>query len=251
MSKKENLESFINLEKLEGLGLEVTIKKIKINPPERNQSYLVPTNTPLKHLPQAQQAINYFNYIILNLLKDSDVWIAGGAIRDYLSNGKIDFNTDIDLFSYSRKELCRALLILRNKASFKPYLITKNAIKGTCTLNKKEYKVDIVKRIFDNMVDTIENFDFTVTCFALNSVDFVCHPSAPFDLLAKRLVINSLPFPLSTFQRLQKYIKKGYWICNGGMLEISKSLSKIDFDNPDENTIEFYPNGGLRFVRYD
>ena len=44
------------------------------------------------------------------------------------------------------------------------------------------------------------------------------------DLAKRSLVINSLPYPLSTVQRMQKYIKKGYTICNGGLLEIALNL---------------------------
>lgn len=200
--------------------------------------------------PQMQQCMSYFHKKFFRNTEGLNVWIAGGALKSYLESGHIE-DTDVDFYSSSRQELTKLVLILRKEYKFKHYLITKNAIKGTGYIKGKKVDIDIVKRLFKDMHETIDNFDFTVTCFATNGKDFVYHPSAPFDLLRKRLVINNLPFPLSTLQRMQKYIKRGYWICNGGMLEIAKAQSEIDWENKDENTIEFYPDGSPRFVRFD
>lgn len=130
-------------------------------------------------------------------------------------------------------------------------MITRNAIKGSGMLNGKKQDIDIVKIPCESMESTIDRFDFTICCFAVSRKSVVHHPSAPFDLLAKRLVINNLPFPVSSFQRIQKFLKRDYWICNGGMIEIAKALGKIDFDNPEQNNIEFYPDGTPRIVRID
>ena len=212
-------------------------------------SYRVSLAATQNEFPQFQACNKYFNKLIPGVFEIGSIWIAGGAIRDFLEKGYVD--SDIDFYSSNRSDLFRLVRFLRKEFQFKHYLITQNAIKGNVIIKGKKIMVDVVKRTFDDMIQTISMFDFTVTCFATNGNDVYYHPSAPFDLLRKRLVINNLPFPISTLQRMQKYIQKGYWICNGGMLEIAKSMGAIDFDSADENTIEFYPDGSPRFVRFD
>jgi hypothetical protein len=213
-------------------------------------SYLVKSSAKAAEFPQVMQCHVDMNKWFFSKLADIKVWIAGGALRDYFSTGNIT-ESDVDFFASSRTELCKLVLKLRKSFKFKPYLITKKAIKGDGYLGTTKIQIDVVKVLFADMQECIDKFDFTCTCFAISSDDFVFHPSAPFDLMRKRLVINSLPFPLSTMQRLQKYLKRGYWICNGGMLEIAKAIKEIDFSDPEQNNIELYPDGSPRFVRFD
>lgn len=212
-------------------------------------SAIVTRQSPAEEYPILVQARKDFDRLILNKIT-ANVWVAGGCIRDYLLTGSLK-NTDIDFFGPSRHELAILAWELRKEFNFKPFLFNKNVIKGYAYIKGKPYKVDIVKKVFSTMEETIDAFDFTIGCFALNKETFVYHPSAPFDLLRRKLVINNLPFPLSTMQRMQKLIKRDYWICNGGLLEIAKAVSKIDFEDPEDNNIEFYPDGEARIVRFD
>ena len=194
--------------------------------------------------------LNWFTRNVFDKLPNTKFWIAGGALRDYFLNGHC-FDSDIDLFFNERSEIAKTLILLRKDNGFKHYLITKNAIKGWCFVGNKKVKVDLVKRLFPSPNATIEEFDFTVVCCAVDRENVFYNPSFPFDLLRKKLVINALPFPMSTLQRVQKYNKKGFSICNGGLLEISKAIAKIDFENPEENNIEFYPDGSPKYLRFD
>lgn len=212
-------------------------------------NYRVPRNTD-QVLPQLHSCVAYFTHLFFKHLVDINVWIAGGALRDWFETGKLT-ESDIDFFSNTRTDLCKTLLVLRKKYKFRVFAINKRVIKGWCTIGGKNVKVDLIKILFDNPEHTIDQFDFTVCCWAVDRNKVVYHPSAPFDLLHKRLVINNLPFPLSTFQRMQKYLKRGYWICNGGMLEIAKAMGQVDFSDATQNVIEMYPDGSPRFVRFD
>lgn len=194
--------------------------------------------------------VDWFNKNIFDHLPDTKFWIAGGALREYFLNGHC-FDSDMDLFFNDRSEIAKTLIILRRENEFKPYLITKNAIKGVAKIKGKKVQIDLVKKLFSSPNTTIEDFDFTVICCAVDREKLYFNPSFPFDLLRRKLVINSLPFPLNTLQRVQKYVKKGFTICNGGILEISKAIQKIDFEDPDDNSLEFYPDGEPRFVRFD
>lgn len=196
---------------------------------------------------QIDNCIKYFSKIILkDLILDNHIicWIAGGAIRDYFSFGYV--KSDIDLFFPDRHNLCLALIFFRkNGAKF----IFKNSKVISVLYRKKKF--DLVKVLFETPLNTIQSFDFTVCCAAVDDKDVYHHQTFFIDLAKKALVINSLPFPLSTMQRMQRYIKRGYSICNGGLLMIAKAISKIDFKDKNQNVFEFYSNGDLRFIRYD
>jgi hypothetical protein len=213
--------------------------------------YQVPRHANPGTYPQLANCVSYFTHWFFKYIpEDIPCWIAGGAVRDYFATGKMT-ESDVDFFLPDRKSMVRLVVCLRKVFKFKHYMITKNAIKGHGTVGKHSVSIDIIKLPFEDKLKTIDAFDFTVCCFAVDRKECVYHPSAPFDLLMKRLVINVLPYPVSSLQRIQKYLKRGYWICNGGMLEIAKSMGKVDFSSPEQNNIEFYPDGSPRIVRID
>lgn len=193
----------------------------------------------LSSLPQAANCIEYFRKRFFKLMSEdltNRVWIAGGAIRDYFNDGSI--SKDVDFFCIDRHSMAELVLHLRKHYQFKPYIITKNAIKGHATLLGKSIPVDIVKKPFHNAMDCIDKFDFTVCCMAVSYNNFYYHRSSIFDLIRKRLVIHQLPYPVDTLKRLQKYIKKGFTACNGTLLSIAKAISEVDSSNTE--IFEFY-----------
>lgn len=185
--------------------------------------------------PVADSTIHYFKKAILDEL-DCNCWVAGGAITSFLSGDKIK---DIDLFFKTRKDACKALLKLRNKFEFKLHFITKEAIKGSAVVKGKKVNIDIVKRCFNSPEDTIRDFDFTVCCLAVKDDYFYYHENAAFDILRKKLVVNSLPFPVSSARRMSKYLKRGYSVCNGTILELLTEVRKVSEE--DFGLQDFYP----------
>jgi hypothetical protein len=116
----------------------------------------------------------------------------------------------------------------------------------------RKHKIQLVgQHFFTSPQETISMFDFTVCCAAVDKNQLYTHETFFMDLAGRKLVINRLPFPLSTMQRMQRYIKKGYTICNGGLLEIAEAIQEIDLTDPNANTLEFYPDGTPRFMRID
>jgi len=173
-------------------------------------------------------------------------WIAGGAVRDYFS--RTPTNSDIDVFFKSAKDLADGLKSIK-KAKAR-LLYTHEHVEGFL-LNRKHVQL-IKKHFFAGPAETIAEFDFTVCCAAVDHAGEVyTHEHFFEDLAGKRLAINSLPFPLSTLERLQKYAQKGFLACNGTLMEIAVGIQSIDLQNPTANTLTFYPNGGRRFTRFD
>jgi len=198
---------------------------------------------------QIDRCVTYFKQFILDELP-ANCWIAGGAIRDFFSLGYC--SSDIDVFFPSMEEFIKADDWLKGRENVKCTFRNEMVV----NYKYKKHKVQLIKtHFFSSPQETIANFDFTVACGAVDKEMLYAHDTFFIDLAGRRIVINSLPFPLSTLQRLQRYIKKGYTICNGGLLEIAKGIQKLDLNNPTVNTFEFYPEGakkGLpRFVRID
>lgn len=192
---------------------------------------------------QFKQAINYFKYLILDKLP-SICWVAGGSCRDYFSLGYA--KSDIDIYFPNSSELEKAKKwFLDNKGEIK---FENNRL---IVFHYEKYKFELIKIYFSSPEETIEQFDFTVCCCAVDKVKIYYHDTFFIDLAKKRLVINKLLFPLSTLQRLQKYIIKGYLICNGGLLEIAKAIQLLNLNEPKQNHLEFYPDGTPKFVRFD
>lgn len=197
-------------------------------------------------LEQHKLCIEYFNYLIFDklIINNLNCWIAGGAVRDYYSLGYI--TSDIDIYFPNQDEF--------NKAFYqfdylKARLIYENEKIAIWLYNNKKF--ELIKIYFSTPEETINAFDFTVCCCAVSFNNVYFHETFFIDLSKRRLVINKLPYPISTLQRLQKYIKKGYTICNGGILEIAKAINKIDLDDLKQNHIEFYPDGKPKFIRID
>lgn len=191
---------------------------------------------------QIENAISYFRYIIFDKLKNIDCWVAGGAVRDFFSVGKP--LCDVDVFFPSTNEYNGADEILS-----KDNKVVSDTENGKMIIVEKRKFHLIKKHFYDSPESTIRSFDFTVCCAAVDREKIYNHYTFFIDLARRRIVINNLPFPLSSLQRLQKYIKKGFWICNGGLLDLSKAIAKIDFENKDSNVFEYYPDGSPKFKR--
>lgn len=180
-------------------------------------------------------------------LKKIDVscWIAGGALRDYFSIGYPQSDIDVFFPNNDEYEKAKKCLLFHTQGNIE-YENEK-----ICVFIVNKHRFELVKIFFPTPESTITEFDFTVCCCAVDTKDVYMHEDFFADLAKRRLVVNKLPFPLSTLQRLQKYIRKGYSICNGGLLDISKAIAGLDLTRPEVNTFEFYPDGSPRFVRFD
>lgn len=190
-----------------------------------------------------KQAITFFRNLILDRLP-SICWVGGGCVRDFFSIGYM--SSDIDVYFPNEEELLKAREWLEDNQ-----IDIKFENEKIVMFYMNNQKFEFVKVYFDSPMATIQEFDFTVCCCAVSKEDVFIHETFFMDLAKRRLVINKLPFPLSTLQRLQKYFKKGYWICNGGLLDIARAIAKLDFENPSENHLQFYSDGKPRFIRFD
>lgn len=117
-------------------------------------------------------------------------------------------------------------------------------------------RIELCNTIFGTAEQIISQFDFTITKFAYYKVEVEDETGAevgkiPFDtgkkvethieyrvmyddkffehLHLKRLVIDDkIPFPMSTFERMLRYAKYGYFPCKETKMKLIKALNELD-----------------------
>jgi len=181
-----------------------------------------------------KECIDYFKDKILDKLPVK-VFIAGGAIRDFMMYKKLLDENDIDLYSDNQGSLDTLIRFLdRNSDSGRLY--SSDYAHGYLF---NSTKVDIIYyNIFDSLEDIIKGFDFTVCCAALDNTRFVSHDKFYDDVLSREIRLNDTKEALeamkkdaSVLKRLQKYILKGFTASDSTLLEIANMLSEVPKDS--------------------
>jgi len=173
-----------------------------------------------------------------------EFWIAGGAVLSAITGDEIN---DYDVFSTSPQ-----LLIEKLKAFSQAQVTYENPFFVNFLLYGM--KIQVITRYMPiDPSELFDTFDFTVVCGAFDGQTFYCHERFWQDIATKRLVINAAPYPLKTMERLTKYAGRGYKPCPVGLLEVARKINEmeIDWNNPDENQLSFYPDGTVRFMGVD
>lgn len=171
-------------------------------------------------------------------------WIAGGALRSYLVGDKVK---DIDIFSANPEKVLEAFRADNTfKAGFENEYIANFYKDGLC------YQV-ILKYKYSSPLETINNFDFTIIAAAINQDGIIVDERFYIDNAQKRLVVKSLPKPLSSVKRAMKYCGRGYHMCPVGLAKILKAIqdNPIDWGDPKQNDIDFYQDGTPTFRGLD
>lgn len=100
----------------------------------------------------------------------------------------------------------------------------------------KNKTYDLVKKFFNDPQSTIDNFDFTVSMFAVD-IDKVYFGESTFIDLAKRqLMINKITYPASTMSRAFRYYQKGFSMCLGEMKKLVESIQEMPKPEQQRNT---------------
>lgn len=199
------------------------------------------------------RCVNYFLNRIEISVDDLDCYIAGGCMRSYFAKEPIN---DIDLFFKDRKNAVKCLIRLR-KVGYRLIFSNKNAVKLVKYEKDKKSKsfIDIVKRYYNSAEETILDFDFSVCKIAYDTKtkQFYHSKNSFVDICTKKLAIPDINYgnPIGSLKRFQKYIKNGYYACNGTILTIAKSINSIDMNSPEFNEIEFYPDGRVKILLFD
>jgi hypothetical protein len=167
-------------------------------------------------------------------------WIAGGCMRSFLCGEK---PKDIDVFTADPDSV---IAFLEKKDGFKKSF--GNDFFQNFKFKDLTYQV-IKKYKYNTPQETIDSFDFTLISAAYGKDGLVLHERFYIDNAQKRLVINALPLPLSTMKRALKYALRGYMLCPVSLSKLVRAINElsVDWENPDQNQIDFYPDGTPTF----
>ena len=191
-------------------------------------------------------------------------FIAGGFAKSIFQGLKI---RDLDIFFYSVEDMVDAQNYYYSNEEYATYyenvnvVAFKNIITGVI--------LELNRKIFGYPEDILNQFDFTISKFAYCKLEVTNNPGpdgTPWEdengsithieylaiyhenffehLSLKRLVVDYLvPYPASTFHRLFKYGKQGFFPCRGTKIIIMKSCR--DLTDEQIESMQLYLTDGV------
>lgn len=170
-------------------------------------------------------------------------FIAGGCFKNIINNEKVK---DIDIFFNNYEDFLNATKYFdtmtpnyegNDKRNEEYIFIYQNS-------NVKAYKhketgvvIELCEKVFGTAEEIINMFDFSIVKCAYykkfndeQDIEYklICAEEFFEHLHMKRLVIdNKILFPMSTFERMIRYIKYGYMPCRETKLNIAMAINKI------------------------
>lgn len=191
------------------------------------------------------------NYL-LQFLVGHKGYIAGGVFKNIFNGGKIK---DIDIFFYSKDDYDKAAKHFKGSSHYTTHYSNnkveafRNSFSGVI--------VELIKYKFITPEQMLKEFDFTITKFALiktiskdesgdeiASYSVTMHNDFFEHLHEKRLIIDQpskdILFPISTINRMFRYVKYGYGPCLGTKKKIIQALRELENYNPDETGNNMY-----------
>lgn len=164
-------------------------------------------------------------------------FIAGGCFKHIFNDEKVK---DVDIFFNSEEEHAKAVNYFKEQTKeFHQYYENKKVV--AFNDSKTGLTIELVKATFGTPQDVIDNFDFTITKFAYykhteddengeETTTYRCvyHPKYFEHLVLKRIVLDDkIPFPISTFERMFRYAKYGYFPCRETKQKIIEAIHDI------------------------
>lgn len=192
------------------------------------------------------------NFAMLNWLDEFMMghkgFICGGCFKNIFTKQKVK---DLDIFFENDDDFCEAV---RYFDSMTPGYEGDDERYEKYTFlyendNVKAYKhndtgivIELCCKIYGTAQEILENFDFTITKFAYYKEEttdeeaFETHIEYKIlmddkffeHLHLNRLVIDDqIPYPMSTLERMFRYVKYGYFPCKETKLKIAKAIHDL------------------------
>jgi hypothetical protein len=163
--------------------------------------------------------------------KKTNAFICGGSIltlfyeNRVISNIDIFFNTLEDLNKFkdfvSEFEDCEII----------------DEDEYTIHFKYKTKHIKLYKKNLGTPQEVLNNFDFTICqiAFVPKQNCFVMHQHFLWHIETKQIVINqSVPFPLSSIDRITKYASRGFQISSEQSMILALLINKVRVEEPDD-----------------
>lgn len=166
-------------------------------------------------------------------------FIAGGCFKHILNGERVK---DIDIFFENEKDFDNALTLYERDSSYT--FVYKN--KKCVSFTDGNVRIELICSIFGDVPTILDQFDFSIVKAAYykfynedfdNERYFFIYQNSFFEHLhMKRLVLDkNIPFVVSTFSRVQRYAKYGYFLCRESRIKLLNAIKQTneDFDDLD------------------
>ena len=175
-------------------------------------------------------------------------FICGGCFKNIFNHEKVK---DLDIFFKSERDWNDAVMYFdtmtvgykfddKGEEEYQFYYENDN-VKAYKHL-KTGTVIELCCKIFGTAREIIDSFDFTITKFAIYKdvvtddegvehieTKVICDDCFFEHLHLKRLVIdNKIPYPMSTFERMLRYAKYGYFPCRETKMKLVGALRELD-----------------------
>lgn len=196
------------------------------------------------------------NFFMLNWLEEyltgHKGFVCGGCFKNIFNGEKVK---DLDIFFRSEKEWFDAVQYFDERSvgyGYEEDALTEEDAEYRFYYENpkvKAYKhlrtgvvIELCRSIFGDPKTILSNFDFTITKFAYYKEEIededgedthiesriICDDNFFEHLHLKRLVIDDkIPFPMSTFDRVLRYAKYGYFPCKETKLKLAKAIGEL------------------------
>lgn len=167
-------------------------------------------------------------------------FIAGGCFKNIFNAEKVK---DLDVFFESEQDFAAADSYYSSRPELWYLYYENKKVKAYRQLGeyRKPITVELIRNVYGTAEEILNMFDFTITKFAYykeivqdeegdhTEYKVLCHDRFFEHLQLKRLVVDDkLPFPVSTFERMLRYAKYGYFPCKETKLRIIAGIREVE-----------------------
>ncbi len=148
---------------------------------------------------------------VLTLIDKFGVYLGGGALRGCFTTSSEDI-VDYDIFFQSLDGVNVAQDFLLNRGYEKIFECPLGLLS---TYKKNSVKIQFIKEFtYASPQAAIETFDIDACCICMDKTHVYTTYSAIRAIRKKEITFNRIDYPVATFKRVLKYLKKGYSIPN-------------------------------------
>lgn len=189
---------------------------------------------------------NYYSLILLDdYMEGHKGFICGGCFKNIFNKEPIK---DIDIFFKNLEDWNEAVNYFDELCNAGDYrFVYENPKVKAYKCIKSGMQIELCRSIFGDPKDILKQFDFTITKFAYykhvyedEENELHLEYRVLFDdnffehLHMKRLVVDDLiPFPISTFERIIRYAKYGYFPCRETKIKVLKAINELPMEAID------------------
>jgi hypothetical protein len=142
-------------------------------------------------------------------------WLAGGAITSHLTDSPIN---DFDFYSNDPKQFIQDLKLITPVVNKNPY---------SYDFMLDGNKLQVTDYPYRDPIRTLYNYDYTICCIAFDGNNIYYAEEFWDDIHSKTLQFRKNNIhPLTAFERLIKYAKRGFNPTAETMLRVAKDLSQ-------------------------